>query len=207
MKSINITAEQINAILPQTQCEECGFKGCKPYAEALAKQEATIDLCPPGGLTTLNNLADLLNVDASPYIAEVEQHYRKPSVALIDESLCIGCVKCINACPVDAIVGAAKFMHTVVEDLCTGCGLCVKPCPMDCIDMPTRPERNEQQSKQLALQWRAQYDFRTQRLHNEKQDKVARHEQAKLKQLTDDKAAKKAAIAAAIARVKAKKKQ
>jgi electron transport complex protein RnfB len=125
--------EKIDAILPQTQCGQCGFPGCKPYAEAIAKGQADINKCPPGGDDGIRRLAELLGVEAKP-LGEGLAHKPK-SVALIDENLCIGCTLCIQACPVDAIVGAAKQMHTVVPELCTGCELCVAPCPVDCIAM------------------------------------------------------------------------
>ena len=125
--------EKIDAILPQTQCGQCGFPGCKPYAEAIAKGEADINRCPPGGEVGVKRLAELLGVEPKP-LGEGLEHKPK-SVAVIDENLCIGCTLCIQACPVDAIVGAAKQMHTVVPELCTGCELCVQPCPVDCIQM------------------------------------------------------------------------
>ncbi len=125
--------EKIDAILPQTQCGQCGYPGCKPYAEAIAKGEADINRCPPGGEEGIRRLAELLGVEPKP-LGEGLTHKPK-SVAVIDENLCIGCTLCIQACPVDAIVGAAKQMHTVVPELCTGCELCVQPCPVDCIHM------------------------------------------------------------------------
>ncbi|MRI31985.1 electron transport complex subunit RsxB [Endozoicomonas sp. OPT23] len=129
----NPIVDQVNELLPQTQCGQCGFPGCRPYAEAIANGES-INKCPPGGQTTINSLADLLDVEPEPLDAEngVE---KPPMVAVIREDECIGCTKCIQACPVDAILGAAKQMHTVMADECTGCDLCVEPCPVDCIDM------------------------------------------------------------------------
>jgi electron transport complex protein RnfB len=131
--------EKIEAILPQTQCGQCGFPGCKPYAEAISKGEAEINQCPPGGDEGVRKLADLLGVEYKPLSAEhgVE---KPPQVAVIDEATCIGCTLCIQACPVDAIVGAAKQMHTIVADLCTGCELCLPPCPVECIRMEQIPE-------------------------------------------------------------------
>jgi electron transport complex protein RnfB len=122
--------EQVNKLLPQTQCGQCGYPGCRPYAAAIVDGSATINLCPPGGTGTVQRIADLLGRDAIPVIELAE-----PSVAVINESSCIGCVHCRNACPVDAIVGAQHFMHTVIESECTGCELCVAPCPVDCISM------------------------------------------------------------------------
>lgn len=129
----NPIVEQINEILPQTQCGQCGHPGCKPYAEAIAAGEA-INRCPPGGEAGIKALAELLDVE----ILELDESCGEealPTIAIIREDECIGCTKCIQACPVDAIVGAAKLMHTVIEAECTGCDLCVPPCPVDCIDM------------------------------------------------------------------------
>jgi len=122
--------EQVNDLLPQTQCGQCGYPGCRPYAAAVVSGTATINLCPPGGDATVRRLADLLGKDVMPLADEAV-----PAVAVIDESLCIGCTHCLRACPVDAIVGAKQFMHTVIESECTGCELCVAPCPVDCIRM------------------------------------------------------------------------
>ncbi|MGM0525801.1 MAG: electron transport complex subunit RsxB [Pseudomonadota bacterium] len=125
--------EQIDNILPQTQCGQCGYPGCKPYAEAIANGD-DINKCPPGGEATIKQLADLMGVEPKPLdSAHGEEDVKK--VAVIREDECIGCTKCIQACPVDAILGAAKQMHTIIEHECTGCDLCVEPCPVDCIDM------------------------------------------------------------------------
>ena len=132
----NPLVEKIDAILPQTQCGQCGYPGCRPYAQAIAEGEADINRCPPGGQEGVRKLADLLGREVKPLNAE-----EKPKqVAIIDEQTCIGCTLCIQACPVDAIVGAAKQMHTIVASLCTGCELCVKPCPVECITMEVIPE-------------------------------------------------------------------
>ena len=126
--------QKIDAILPQTQCGQCGFPGCKPYATAIAKGEADINQCPPGGEEGIQRLAELLGVEPKPLNAE--HGVTKPkSLAVIDENICIGCTLCIQACPVDAILGAAKHMHTVIASECTGCELCIAPCPVDCISM------------------------------------------------------------------------
>lgn len=126
--------DQIDSILPQTQCGQCGHPGCRPYAQAISSGEA-INRCPPGGQTTINALAKLLDVEAPSLDEEHGEESELPSVAYIREDECIGCTKCIQACPVDAILGAAQQMHTVIADECTGCDLCVDPCPVDCIDM------------------------------------------------------------------------
>ncbi len=131
--------EQIDQILPQTQCGQCGYPGCRPYAEAIAAHAADINRCPPGGETVMRNLADLLGRDPQP-LDDDNSEARRPQYARIDESRCIGCTKCLQACPVDAIVGAAKQLHTVVAVECTGCGLCVSPCPVDCIALYPVPQ-------------------------------------------------------------------
>lgn len=122
--------EQVNELLPQTQCAQCGFPGCRPYAAAIVEDAAAINLCPPGGEATVRRLATLLGREALPLAKTLD-----PAVAAINESLCIGCLHCRNVCPVDAIVGAQHFMHTIIETECTGCELCVAPCPVDCISM------------------------------------------------------------------------
>lgn len=127
-------ADEIDALLPQTQCTRCGYSGCKPYAEAIASGEAQINQCPPGGAATIEALASLLDRARLP-LNPANGIEGPPTVAVIDEERCIGCAKCLPPCPVDAIVGARKFMHTVVESLCTGCELCIAPCPVDCIVM------------------------------------------------------------------------
>jgi len=126
--------ERLDRVLPQTQCGQCGFDGCRPYANALARGEAKVDRCPPGGDSGARALAHILRVPALPFDRQRGEH-KPPQVAFIIEADCIGCTKCIQACPVDAIVGAAKFMHTVLANLCTGCELCLPPCPVDCIEL------------------------------------------------------------------------
>jgi electron transport complex protein RnfB len=127
-------ADQIDAILPQTQCRRCGFSGCKPYAEAIATGSALPDRCPPGGTPVAVALAQLLGTGFRPINPEVGAE-APPRVAFIDESVCIGCAKCLPACPVDAIVGARKQLHTVIARECSGCELCLPPCPVDCITL------------------------------------------------------------------------
>jgi H+/Na+-translocating ferredoxin:NAD+ oxidoreductase subunit B len=134
----NPIADQINELLPQTQCGQCGFPGCRPYAEAIANGEA-INKCPPGGEAGIQALADLLDLEVIP-LDEEHGEEKVKAVAFIREDECIGCTKCIQACPVDAILGAAKQMHTVIASECTGCDLCLEPCPVDCIDMIPQEE-------------------------------------------------------------------
>lgn len=167
-------SEKINALLPQTQCTRCGFQGCKPYAEAIANNGADINQCPPGGEETIYALAKLLNKDFKPLNPEFGD-YQKPQLALIIEEECIGCAKCLDACPVDAILGASKFMHTVIANECTGCELCIPPCPVDCIVMKeTEKKHNPQQAKQ-------RYEARQQRLvrlEEEKKEKMRQQKEA-----------------------------
>lgn len=126
--------EQLDELLPQTQCGQCGYPGCRPYAQAIADGDE-INKCPPGGQSTINAIAGLLDVEAPTLDEEHGEESDVAKVAFIREDECIGCTKCIQACPMDAILGAAKQMHTVIADECTGCDLCVEPCPVDCIDM------------------------------------------------------------------------
>ena len=128
--------EKIDVVLPQTQCGQCGYPGCKPYATAIAAGEADINMCPPGGEEGVKKLAELLGVEPKDLTAEP----RAKAVALIDENTCIGCTLCIQACPVDAILGSAKHVHSIISSECTGCELCLAPCPVDCITMETLPE-------------------------------------------------------------------
>ena len=183
------TAAQINALLPQTQCRECGFSGCLPYAQALADSQAPINLCAPGGAIVIHDLAQLLR---QPEIPPAKS--QSPALAWIDEAVCIGCTACIRACPVDAIMGASKQMHTVLADECTGCGLCVAPCPVDCIYMrPTAAaplpqarvlskDSHAAERFQAAQHAQARYEnqiARKQRIEAERKQKAAAY-QAKL---------------------------
>ena len=169
-------ADRIEDLLPQTQCTKCGYPACRPYAEAIAAGNASYNQCPPGGAEGIARIAELLGKPVIP-INPVHGLERERPVAVIDESACIGCTLCIQACPVDAIVGAAKQMHTVIASLCTGCDLCVPPCPVDCLDMQAAtPGRTgwAAWSQADADAARARHDARTSRLQREKQENDAR---------------------------------
>ncbi len=162
--SAGTLADAIDAELPQTQCRQCGYAGCRPYAEAVARGEAAINRCPPGGEEGLRVLARLTGAPEQPLDAACGP-VKPRAVALIDEAWCIGCTLCIQACPVDAIVGAAKRMHTVLAEDCTGCELCLPPCPMDCITLlplPAQPDRIALLA--LGRAARARHERRTRRL-------------------------------------------
>ena len=154
--------DRVDALLPQTQCTKCGYEGCRPYAEAIAAGEADINQCPPGGAAGIEALAQLLDRAALP-LNPANGFERPLTVAVIDESRCIGCTLCIPACPVDAIVGSAKRMHSVIASQCTGCDLCLPPCPMDCIAMvPRAPARAWTAADRAAA--RERHDARSERL-------------------------------------------
>lgn len=137
-----LLVDKINRVLPQTQCGQCGFEGCRPYARAIAQGEA-INKCPPGGSSVIIKLASLVNDKITP-LNPAHGKLEELKVAVIREDECIGCMKCIRACPVDAIIGSTKLMHTVIASECTGCDLCVEPCPVDCIDMIPAPQKQDQ---------------------------------------------------------------
>jgi len=214
-------ADRLEDLLPQTQCTKCGYPACRPYAEAMADGSASYNQCPPGGVEGVARLASVLGKPVIP-INPVNGFERARPVALIDEQLCIGCTLCIQACPVDAIVGAAKQMHTVVRALCTGCDLCVAPCPVDCITMvEVTPGKTgwDAWTQEQADEARARHDFRAERLKREKEENDARlaaKAAAKLKELESEEiseeqkaeqARKKAIIQAAIERARLKKEQ
>jgi electron transport complex protein RnfB len=155
-------AADIDALLPQTQCTRCGYAGCLPYAEAIASGAAAINQCPPGGSETIAALAGLLHREILP-LNPANGVEGPPLVAQIDESVCIGCAKCLPPCPVDAIVGARKQMHTVVAALCTGCELCIAPCPVDCITMITRERLSDAPPAPTAALNRERFEARNRR--------------------------------------------
>lgn len=215
-------ADQIEDLLPQTQCTKCGYAGCHPYAEAIAGGQASYNQCPPGGAEGIARLAHLLGKPVIP-LNPVNGTEHPRQLAVIDEQVCIGCTLCIQACPVDAIMGAAKQMHTVINDLCTGCDLCVAPCPVDCISlMEVTPGKTgwDAWTQQQADDARARHDFRTFRLKREKienDERLAAKAAAKLQAVQDEaaqspeeiaeKERKKAIIQAAMERARLKKAQ
>ncbi|MDA8562155.1 RnfABCDGE type electron transport complex subunit B, partial [Gammaproteobacteria bacterium] len=155
----DIIANQIDSILPQTQCGLCGYNGCMPYAKALSNNDSEINLCPPGGIEGLKKIAKILKKDPSNYITDMQEKTKPQIRAVIREDECIGCTKCINACPVDAILGTAKNMHIILTDECTGCELCIAPCPVDCIDIIPSNDTNDRRG-----QYKARYQAREIRL-------------------------------------------
>jgi Na+-translocating ferredoxin:NAD+ oxidoreductase subunit B len=162
-------ADKIDALLPQTQCTRCGYDGCRPYSEAIASNDAQINQCPPGGSVTIAALADLLNRPRLPL--NPDNGVEGPTlVAFIDETRCIGCVKCLPPCPVDAIIGARKQTHTVVAALCTGCELCIAPCPVDCISMAPRGDDSCEPTPDMN---RARYHAHTTRLARRTEEQAA----------------------------------
>jgi len=215
--------EAIDALLPQTQCTKCGYAGCLPYAEAIAFGEADIDQCPPGGAEGIGKLAGLLGRESKP-LNPVNGMEKPRTAALIDESQCIGCMLCINACPTDAIIGAARQMHTVLTQYCTGCDLCLAPCPVDCIRMVELADLTSagnvhaaalarQTVGEMAAEARERYAFHQERLMRQAKERAGRlaaRAEAKLEQLEDpslvghDIERKKAVVKAAIERARAR---
>ena len=182
--SNQLLVDRINAILPQTQCGQCRYEGCKPYAEAMALGLADINQCPPGGDEGIAELAEILGLTPKPLNPEYGIHKPK-QVAFIIEEDCIGCVKCIAACPVDAIIGAAKSMHTVIANECTGCELCIAPCPVDCIEMkPLANQPTLEQKTAQKLTAMRRFEARNQRKALEaleKSEKARKQKEALLK--------------------------
>ena len=198
-------AADIDALLPQTQCTRCGYDACRPYAEAIASGQADFNQCPPGGAAGIVKLAALLGRAPKPLNPDngIEQPHR---IAVIDETRCIGCTLCIQACPVDAIVGAAKRMHTVVPKLCSGCDLCVAPCPVDCISMQPAVEEDAIWDQARADAARARHDNRKERLarlERERVERLARN--AVARRNAPDADGKRALIDAAIERARARR--
>ena len=200
-------ADRIDALLPQTQCRQCGYDGCKPYAEAIARQQADINQCPPGGEAGIRALASLLGRRPQP-LNTAHGLTKGKAVAVIDEGVCIGCTLCLPACPVDAIMGASKQMHSVLQQECTGCELCLPACPVDCIHMHPVAGRSDAMNPEEAALARRRHQFKQHRQQLETSQTpptYARPEAAASATRPDAEALKKAAIAAAMARVKAQK--
>ncbi len=195
---------RIDALLPQTQCTRCGYDGCRPYADAIASGEARINQCPPGGSATIAKLAALLDQPALPLNPEHGVECDEELVAVIDEAVCIGCFKCVLACPVDAIVGAPKFMHTVIASECSGCELCLPPCPVNCISLAPRPAALPTAAA-MAPRWRLRHDARKRRLAEEREqrDEARRRRREATSSLKEQ--AQTIDIAAAIARSRARR--
>ena len=200
--TMHALVDAIDALLPQTQCTKCGYSGCLPYARAIAAGAADINQCPPGGAAGVRRLAALLKRAAKPLNPANGAEQRR-AVAMIDEARCIGCTLCIQACPVDAIVGAAKCMHTVLAELCTGCDLCVPPCPVDCIEMLPLPETQAPWTDAIAAAARARFQFRNLRLARDEAERAARLAR-KVQEKSGQPDAKKTMILAAIERAKAR---
>jgi electron transport complex protein RnfB len=195
-------AERIDALLPQTQCTKCGYPTCRRYADAVATGEADINQCPPGGEAGVRKLAALLSRDAKPL--NPANGFEQPRrVASIDEARCIGCTLCIQACPVDAIVGAAKLMHTVVTELCSGCDLCVAPCPVDCIEMLPAKEEDVWDAVRADAA-RERFERRRARLERERMERTERLAARALKAKPDAEK-RRAIIQAAIERARAQR--
>lgn len=178
LEQIIVEVEDIDAVLPQTQCQECGYQGCKPYAEAIVNDNERIDLCLPGGTQVLQKLGKLTGQDPTPYWEGMEHKQKPQQVAVIREDECIGCTKCIQACPVDAIIGASKQMHTIIQSECTGCELCVEPCPVDCIDIMRTGEANAI-TQQQADHYRQRYYTHQEREAKRRQKERRRYQKAK----------------------------
>jgi electron transport complex protein RnfB len=196
---------KIDALLPQTQCTKCGYPSCRRYAEAIAAGEADINQCPPGGEAGIRKLAALLGREPKP-LNPANGVERPRRVAIIDESRCIGCTLCIQACPVDAIVGAARLMHTVVTQLCSGCDLCLPPCPVDCIAMVAASGDDASWGLERANAARERFERRQARLERDKNERAARLAARALKAREDPGAEKRRAIIqAAIERARARR--
>lgn len=197
--------DSIDALLPQTQCTQCGYDGCRPYAQAMAAGQAPINRCPPGGSRVIQALADLLDTPVLALDPACGTHHPF-TVALIDEEHCIGCTLCIQACPVDAIIGANQLMHTILTDQCTGCERCVDPCPVDCITMVPAARDWTPEDAQRGRTHFEQRNARLKRRHNETAGPTARTLANKpTLSMTANPEDKQARIAQALARARAKR--
>jgi len=219
MTALNTLADQINRLLPQTQCTKCGYQGCKPYAEAIASGTAEINQCPPGGELGIQHLATLLNKPALALNPANGVAQAQRLTAVIDEAVCIGCTLCIQACPVDAIIGANQLMHTIITSACTGCDLCLPPCPVDCITIASLPEAlpDWAQRRVESDVLRKRFEARELRLQRDIEDKAKARELKKAAMVARAKSSDPSEgarlqgatahdpVAAALARVQAKR--
>ena len=190
-------AQRLDFALPQTQCTRCGFAACRPYAEAIAQGAADINRCPPGGEQTIAVLASITGRAVHPLAPDCGTH-APLAVALVDESRCIGCALCLDACPVDAILGAGKLMHAVVPSLCSGCELCLAPCPVDCIAMvPAGRTWSEEDANAARIRHRDREARRSRDERIERRGVVTARD--------DGAAARREAVAQALARARARR--
>ncbi|MCU0803671.1 MAG: RnfABCDGE type electron transport complex subunit B [Burkholderiales bacterium] len=197
-------ADAIDAILPQTQCTRCGYEACRPYAQAIARGDAALNRCPPGGSAGIRALAELTGLPPLPLdpACGVEQPRR---LAVVDEARCIGCTICIQKCPVDAIVGAPKQMHTVIASLCTGCELCVAPCPVDCIDLVAASDADSDWTAAQREASRSRFERRNARLAREAVRRLSHRDDAAVASTGDAPADRLAVVRAAVGRARARR--
>ena len=199
--------QALDACLPQTQCRLCAYDDCMAYARAVASGEADISRCHPGGLPVLHALAEVSKQDAEPFAQQVQAQFKAFHRIRIVEEDCIGCTKCIQACPVDAIIGSSKRMHTVLTDLCNGCDLCLPVCPVDCMHPEPAAQPDTEAQKKASASWRERYQAKQARTEKKQAEAKQRHQQQKNTQANPQltASARKAAIEAARARVQKKK--
>ena len=204
---MSASVDKIDALLPQTQCTKCGYKDCMDYAKAIYHGEKH-NRCPPGGEKGIRALSDLLKRDMLQLDENCGRHEAK-QLAVIDEALCIGCTKCIDACPVDAIIGSKKQMHSVISNDCTGCALCVEPCPMDCIDMRVLPPSKQPENLALEVYERQKASYREKHVARDQRlaekAKIAQQKHRSHLTFTDGSINRKAYIEQALAAYKKKK--
>lgn len=207
LKNLKNLIERVDACLPQTQCGLCGYNGCKPYAKAIVEANAPLNRCPPGGVETLQQLGAVLGQNIEPWLESVASAQKPAQTAQIREAECIGCTKCIQVCPTDAILGASKQMHSVIASACTGCELCVPVCPTDCIDLLALPSFTVEKKTQRAATFRDRFEARTARLAHTQEESIRTHQEQKLQNRSNQQetmTARQEAIQAALTRVREK---